>query len=74
LRWIFAQRLTGRSVASIARELNETGVPCPSSAGPDRNPHRSGQASVGHTWQNPNRIPAAQGPAVLVPAVRRRVV
>jgi site-specific DNA recombinase len=44
VRWIFAQRLTGRSVASIARELNETGVPCPSSADPDRNPHRSGES------------------------------
>jgi hypothetical protein len=30
-------------VASIAGELNDTGVPCPSSADPVRNPHRSGQ-------------------------------
>lgn len=44
VRWIFAQRLTGRSVASIARELNDIGVPCPSSADPDRNQHRSGEA------------------------------
>jgi recombinase len=29
-------------VARIARALNETGVPCPSSADPGRNPHRSG--------------------------------
>ena len=40
--WIFAQRLTGRSVASITRDLNENQVPCPSRADQSRNPHRSG--------------------------------
>jgi hypothetical protein len=44
VKWMFAQRLTGRSVASIARELNERGVPCPSSVDPDRNPHRTDNA------------------------------
>lgn len=39
---IFAQRLTGRS---IARDVNARGVPCPSGADPDRNPHRDH-----HTW------------------------
>lgn len=29
---------------------------------------------VDHTWQNPNRIPAAQGPDLTVTAVRRRSV
>ncbi|WP_256370657.1 recombinase family protein [Micromonospora sp. KC723] len=43
VRWIFEQRLAGRSVASITRALNDTGVPCPSGADPARNPHRSGQ-------------------------------
>lgn len=43
VRWIFAQRLAGYSVASIARALNDTGIPCPSGADPARNPHRSGQ-------------------------------
>jgi site-specific DNA recombinase len=43
VRWMFARRLDGVSVASIARELNERGVPCPSSADPERNRHRSGQ-------------------------------
>lgn len=42
VRWMFAQRLAGRSVAGIARELNERGVPCPSAADPGRNRHRSG--------------------------------
>nr|WP_256476005.1 recombinase family protein [Amycolatopsis sp. WQ 127309] len=37
--WMFRQRLAGHSVASIARHLNERGVPCPSSADPDRNRH-----------------------------------
>ena len=42
--WIFAQRLAGHSLARIARALNEAGVPCPSAADPDRNPHRPGTA------------------------------
>ncbi|PWR16386.1 recombinase family protein [Micromonospora sicca] len=43
VRWIFEQRLAGYSVASIARALNDRGVPCPSDADPARNRHRSGQ-------------------------------
>lgn len=42
VRWMFEQRLVGRSVASITRELNENGVACPSEADPERNAHRSG--------------------------------
>jgi hypothetical protein len=42
VQWIFAQRLAGRSVASIARALNDNGVPCPSGTDPTRNPHRRG--------------------------------
>jgi site-specific DNA recombinase len=42
VRWIFAQRLTGHSVARIARALNEAEIPCPSAADPGRNPHRPG--------------------------------
>ncbi len=41
VRWIFQQRATGHSVASIARELNDRGIPCPSSADRDRNRHRT---------------------------------
>jgi cytochrome P450 len=37
VRWMFAQRLTGRSIASIARELNDQAVPCPSGMDPDHN-------------------------------------
>ncbi|MCY7343481.1 MAG: recombinase family protein [Pseudonocardia sp.] len=44
VRWIFAERLAGRSTAGIARDLNERGVPCPSAADPGRNRHRTGQA------------------------------
>ncbi|MBB5803568.1 DNA invertase Pin-like site-specific DNA recombinase [Saccharothrix ecbatanensis] len=43
VKWIFARRLEGMSVAGIARGLNERGVPCPSAADPGRNRHRSGQ-------------------------------
>ena len=44
VRWIFAQRLAGHSVARITRALNDGGIPCPSAADPDRNPHRTGAA------------------------------
>ena len=44
VRWIFAQRLQGHSVARIARALSEAGIPCPSAADPGRNSHRSGAA------------------------------
>jgi hypothetical protein len=42
VRWMFAQRLAGHSVAGIARDLNERGVPCPSNVDRERNRHRSG--------------------------------
>ena len=44
VRWIFAQRLAGHSLARITRALNETGIPCPSAADPGRNTHRPGLA------------------------------
>ena len=40
--WMFAQRLAGHSAARITRALNDAGVPCPSAADPERNPHRTG--------------------------------
>jgi hypothetical protein len=42
VRWMFAQRLAGWSMAGIARELNERGVLCPSGVDPGRNRHRAG--------------------------------
>ncbi|WP_198652932.1 recombinase family protein [Actinocorallia populi] len=42
VRWMFAQRLAGQSLARIARTLNDMQVPCPSAADPQRNAHRSG--------------------------------
>ena len=42
VRWMFAERLAGHSVARITRALNDAGIPCPSAADPGRNPHRSG--------------------------------
>ena len=44
VRWMFAQRLAGHSVARITRALNDAGIPCPSAADPGRNPHRTGAA------------------------------
>jgi site-specific DNA recombinase len=44
VKWVFAQRLAGHSVARITRALNDTAVPCPSASDPKRNPHRTGAA------------------------------
>jgi site-specific DNA recombinase len=44
VRWIFARRLEGVSMAGIAHVLNERGVPCPSHIDLERNRHRSGEA------------------------------
>ena len=49
VEWIFAERARGRSVASLVRELNARGVPCPSSADPGRNEHRSGERWIVRT-------------------------
>ncbi|MEU4744757.1 recombinase family protein [Actinosynnema sp. NPDC023658] len=57
VRWMFARRLAGVSVAGIARELNERGVPCPSAADRERNRHRAGEGwsvqSVQTILENP---------------------
>jgi DNA invertase Pin-like site-specific DNA recombinase len=42
VRWMFAQRLAGLSLAGIARMLNDNQVPCPSNSDRERNPHRRG--------------------------------
>jgi site-specific DNA recombinase len=42
VQWIFAQRLTGHSASSIAHDVNQRRIPCPSSADPGRNRHRTG--------------------------------
>jgi site-specific DNA recombinase len=47
--WIFAERLAGRSMARIARALNDAAVPCPSAADPERNTHRTGNTWTLHT-------------------------
>jgi hypothetical protein len=44
VRWMFAQRRAGHSLARITRALNDAGIPCPSAADPGRNTHRAGQA------------------------------
>ena len=48
VRWMFARRLAGRSLAGIARELNERGVLCPSVGDPERNRNR-----LGGMWSGP---------------------
>lgn len=41
VRWIFAQRLAGHSMARITQALNEASIPCLSAADPGRNAHRT---------------------------------
>ena len=61
VRWIFAQRLAGQSVARIARALNEAGMPCPSAADPGRNPHRAGTGWALGTVTRSCPTPATRG-------------
>jgi site-specific DNA recombinase len=69
--WMFAQRLEGHSVARIAWALNETGIPCPSAADRDRNPHRPGAAwTLGARRRHPGQ-PALHRPAGMEPAADR---
>ncbi|MFF3986075.1 recombinase family protein [Streptomyces sp. NPDC001797] len=49
MSWIFAQRLTGHSIARTTRALNDAGIPCPAAADPVRNPHHNGQRRVLNT-------------------------
>ncbi|MFI0469638.1 recombinase family protein [Saccharopolyspora sp. 5N102] len=46
---MFAERARGRSVGSLARELNDRGVPCPSDADQSRNSHQSGWRWIDRT-------------------------
>ncbi len=61
VRWIFEQRATGRSVAGIARELNDRSVPCPSSADRDRNRHRRSTSGSSGPSSASSRTPDTQG-------------
>ena len=51
VKWIFASRCEGHSVARIARALNDAGASCPSAVDRDANPHRSGAAWIARTVQ-----------------------
>ncbi|MER5389981.1 recombinase family protein [Saccharopolyspora sp. NPDC002686] len=49
VRWMFAERARGRSVASLARELNARGLPCPADVDQARNTHRPGKGWIART-------------------------
>ncbi len=68
VEWIFTERAGGRSVASLVRELNDRGVPCPSSADPGRNGHRSGGTVDRADGGDDLRESAIHGPAGVEPA------
>ena len=71
VRWIFAQRLAGHSVARIAWALNEAGVPCPSASDPGTEPppHRRG-LDAGHGHHDLAES-AVYGPSGVEPAADR---
>jgi hypothetical protein len=71
VRWIFARRLAGHSVARIARALNDAGVPCPSAADPGRNPHRTGAGWTLGTLTTILSNPRVYGPSGVEPAADR---
>ena len=71
VRWMFAQRLAGHSAARITRALNDAGVPCPSAADPERNPHRTGAAWTLRTVDGDPGEPPVHGPAGVEPAAHR---
>ena len=71
VRWIFAQRLAGHSVARIARALNEAGRPVPVGGrpGPEPAPDRRGW-TLRHGGHDPGQ-PAVHRPAGVEPAAHR---
>ncbi|SEF83380.1 hypothetical protein SAMN02982929_00796 [Saccharopolyspora kobensis] len=72
VRWMFTERARGRSVASLARELNYRGVPCPAEADQARSPHRSAGRWIARTIAlNPGEA-ALHRPASLEPAHHQR--
>ena len=71
VRWIFARRLAGHSVARIARALNDAGVPVPVGGrpGPQPAPHGRGM-DAGHGHHDLVQ-PAVYGPSGVEPAADR---
>ncbi len=68
VKWMFAQRRAGHSLARITRALNDAGIPCPSAADPGRK-HPPGRAGVdpGHGAGDPGQPPLHR-PAGVEPA------
>jgi site-specific DNA recombinase len=71
VRWMFAQRLAGHSVARITRALNDAGIPCPSAADPEPAPHRR-RVDATHRGRDPGQPPVHRPPGVEPAAHRLR--
>ena len=72
VRWIFAQRLAGHSVARIARALNEAGDPVPVGGRPGTEPAPPGhRVDAGHGHHDPGQ-PALHRPPGVEPAAHRQ--
>jgi membrane protease YdiL (CAAX protease family) len=66
-----AYALLGLALAAVlARRTRALDARVAAHDGLADDPH---EVRVDHTWQNPNRIPAAQGPVVVILPVRRRI-
>ena len=64
VRWMFAQRLAGHSVARIARALNDAGIPCPSAADPAQSAPRRHRVDGADGRVDPVQSPVHRPPGV----------
>ncbi|WP_376775422.1 recombinase family protein [Saccharothrix ecbatanensis] len=71
VRWLFAQRLAGRSIETLVEILNQQHTPCPSAHDPDRNTHRTRRCWTTETVTTILRNPRYTRLAGLEPTVCR---
>ncbi|MFI0487017.1 hypothetical protein [Actinomadura sp. 9N215] len=71
MKWIFAHRLAGHSMARITRALNDMHIPCPSVADPRRNAHRTNQGVDVDYGADDSGQPALHRPVGVEPSAFR---
>ncbi|MFI9811723.1 recombinase family protein [Saccharothrix variisporea] len=61
VRWLFAERLAGRSIEDLVETLNQRRTPCPAEHDPARNTHRAGRRWTAETVTTILRNPRYTG-------------
>ncbi|WP_461124367.1 recombinase family protein [Saccharothrix stipae] len=61
VRWLFAERLAGRSIEDLVETLNQRRTPCPAEHDPARNTHRAGRRWTAETVTTILRNPRHTG-------------